>query len=176
MTDSERELKKERNRPSFRKEIEEAKGKRCVNCGSEESIQYHHIVPLCVGGTNNIDNLVPLCEKCHHALHNYKNVKDCRKRESEKIGRPSMARTEEGKSAIDNFIMCKIGAKEFKRIMKYGDKTKAQDCRAVKRRMAEMGITKLHNNVDFNAWKLGKFANEQCRGWIEKADGTRIEF
>lgn len=52
--------------PLLKKEL----GNICVNCGIKcDSIHYHHIVPLSKGGTNNISNIVPLCEKCHGAIH-----------------------------------------------------------------------------------------------------------
>ncbi len=43
--------------------------KKCVNCGSNLEIQLHHIIPLSLGGTNNISNIVALCGKCHGKIH-----------------------------------------------------------------------------------------------------------
>lgn len=38
----------------------------CVNCGrTGGELHVHHIVPRNEGGTNNLDNLVTLCERCH---------------------------------------------------------------------------------------------------------------
>ena len=45
------------------------KYKKCANCGSEENIEIHHIVPLIVGGTNRRSNLVALCQDCHAKIH-----------------------------------------------------------------------------------------------------------
>lgn len=42
---------------------------KCINCGSTDNIELHHIVPLIVGGTNNINNIVPVCEECHNKIH-----------------------------------------------------------------------------------------------------------
>ena len=44
-------------------------GKKCCNCGSEKDIQYHHIIPLSLGGNNILSNIVPLCYSCHSLLH-----------------------------------------------------------------------------------------------------------
>lgn len=44
-------------------------GKRCGNCGSENNIQYHHIVPLAKGGNDILSNIAPLCEDCHRLVH-----------------------------------------------------------------------------------------------------------
>lgn len=41
----------------------------CGNCGSAESTDIHHIVPIARGGTNRISNLVTLCRPCHDAAH-----------------------------------------------------------------------------------------------------------
>lgn len=43
--------------------------KECGNCGSEESLQIHHVVPIAFGGTNRISNLVRLCLECHSKAH-----------------------------------------------------------------------------------------------------------
>lgn len=48
------------------------KYKKCANCGSEENIEIHHIVPLIVGGTNKKSNLVALCQDCHAKIHGLK--------------------------------------------------------------------------------------------------------
>jgi 5-methylcytosine-specific restriction endonuclease McrA len=43
---------------------------RCVNCGSVNvELHAHHIVPLSLGGTNAMTNLVTLCRDCHEILH-----------------------------------------------------------------------------------------------------------
>jgi len=46
----------------------EVQGPNCAYCfGSFDSTGYHveHIIPLCVGGTNKIDNLCLSCPKCN---------------------------------------------------------------------------------------------------------------
>ena len=42
----------------------------CQNCGTSGArLNCHHIVPLDKGGTNNLSNLITLCEKCHAKIH-----------------------------------------------------------------------------------------------------------
>lgn len=47
----------------------------CINCGSTDELQLHHIVPLSQGGTNRLSNIVVICSKCHGKIHGigYKN-------------------------------------------------------------------------------------------------------
>ncbi|WP_084156879.1 HNH endonuclease [Haladaptatus cibarius] len=52
---------------------------RCKNCnykGSEGDgkMHAHHIVPLKDGGSNNMSNLITLCEDCHNAIHHKKKL------------------------------------------------------------------------------------------------------
>lgn len=42
----------------------------CVGCLSKENITVDHKLPLSRGGTNNIDNLQPLCMQCNLKKHN----------------------------------------------------------------------------------------------------------
>jgi hypothetical protein len=37
----------------------------CQKCGSETNLEVHHIIPLCDGGNNDMDNLITLCHQCH---------------------------------------------------------------------------------------------------------------
>lgn len=56
---------------SFRQKLIDIKGTSCCNCEKEcgNQIIFHHIVPVVLGGTDNISNLTPLCEDCHNLIH-----------------------------------------------------------------------------------------------------------
>lgn len=42
----------------------------CANCNwSESSRDVHHIVPSCLGGKNELNNLITLCPNCHRMAH-----------------------------------------------------------------------------------------------------------
>jgi len=42
----------------------------CQGCGAEATKQnVHHIVPLHSGGSNEIKNLITLCDRCHRQIH-----------------------------------------------------------------------------------------------------------
>ena len=50
-------------------------GLKCCNCGSEEDLQYHHIIPLSLGGIDINSNICCLCYHCHYKLHHIKDSK-----------------------------------------------------------------------------------------------------
>ena len=41
----------------------------CAVCGCKDSLELHHIIPLSMNGSNDIDNLVPLCHDHHVEIH-----------------------------------------------------------------------------------------------------------
>ena len=50
-------------------EEKEIIGLKCCNCGSETDLEYHHIIPLALGGFNKLSNMCCLCYQCHSLLH-----------------------------------------------------------------------------------------------------------
>ena len=42
-------------------------GGKCVECGSNEKIEFDHIIPFSKGGTDTYRNLRILCEKCNRS-------------------------------------------------------------------------------------------------------------
>jgi hypothetical protein len=41
----------------------------CVACGGKNDLNHHHLMPRAVGGSDDDDNLVTLCRKCHGRVH-----------------------------------------------------------------------------------------------------------
>lgn len=54
-----------------RNELILEKGTICCNCHTDQkdTIQFHHIVPLSIGGNDCSSNIVPLCDNCHNLIH-----------------------------------------------------------------------------------------------------------
>lgn len=75
-------------------------GIQCCNCGSKEELEYHHVVPVSLGGRDIKSNIVCLCYPCHqeihygeskHGLHStvIKKGLDVAKKKGKKLGRPA---------------------------------------------------------------------------------------
>lgn len=46
---------------------------KCAKCGGEypeTPLIFHHVIPIIKGGSNEINNIIPLCRSCHHKEHN----------------------------------------------------------------------------------------------------------
>jgi len=64
--------KRVRRSPTMAQRIEIArrdKGCRFSSCGFVDFTQVHHIVPWVLGGETNLSNLITLCGRHHHAVH-----------------------------------------------------------------------------------------------------------
>jgi 5-methylcytosine-specific restriction endonuclease McrA len=46
----------------------------CRECGSKEDLHVHHIMEKSKGGTNDINNLITLCNNCHKEKHKHEPV------------------------------------------------------------------------------------------------------
>ena len=56
------------NWESIRAKVLERDQLRCKLCGKNPSAQVHHIQSRKKGGTNDLDNLITLCGRCHMLL------------------------------------------------------------------------------------------------------------
>lgn len=54
-----------------RKKVFEKYGRCCSMCGSVQNVEVHHIIPIKEGGTNELENLIPLCRDCHQEIHHF---------------------------------------------------------------------------------------------------------
>lgn len=141
----------------------------CCNCGSTENVEFHHIVPLKLGGTNNLSNIVVLCNRCHKAAHNGRHIRDyCNKKIS---GRPHNAKTEELDAALLDYISGNIGTKECKSRVKLSGNSKIGDMSYYKHFLSERGIESVRNNIDILLKKNGVVRNGQKVGHVIYTNG-----
>ena len=53
-------------------------GTKCQKCGKRKETEIHHILPLRLGGSSQVENLMVLCKKCHKEAErfNYKQARE----------------------------------------------------------------------------------------------------
>ena len=94
-------------------------GLECCNCSSKNNLEYHHIVPIALGGLDDISNICCLCSQCHHLIHygsisninNSNLIKQGMQNAKEKginIGRPRTTINDISNDLIMDIIMEKI--------------------------------------------------------------------
>lgn len=44
-------------------------GRKCCNCSKDTNLEYHHIIPLSLGGNDVLSNYCCLCYECHSLIH-----------------------------------------------------------------------------------------------------------
>lgn len=170
---TERELRLEFNKPSFKKMLRDALGCNCVNCGSDYEVQYHHIVPLALGGTNRITNIVPLCYSCHRASHHGQHMSHY-KRHSENTGRPQKISYEDAEPILEQFFDGQIGTSECIELLGYKKTVHIADLKHTKEYMKRHRIRSYRNNVDIRK-KKGCLKRGICVGYIYYEDGEYRE-
>lgn len=45
--------------------------RKCMLCGTSNELVVHHIIPLTDGGTDNLDNMITLCDRHHYLYHHW---------------------------------------------------------------------------------------------------------
>ncbi|NQT97671.1 MAG: HNH endonuclease [Candidatus Marinimicrobia bacterium] len=53
-----------------KREVWQRDGGKCVECGSNEALEYDHIIPVSKGGANTVRNIQLLCESCNRKKTN----------------------------------------------------------------------------------------------------------
>lgn len=154
MTEYER-LRKEFSSAKFHKQLPEKCGTVCVNCADTENIEYHHIVPLEVGGTNRFTNIAPVCLTCHMKIHMGNFVAADRiARIQKKSGRKRRC-PDNYKDILHDYLHCKISKTECIEQMGINCNTKLSDYIWFREYLEECNIFKYRNNTEIIRKKNG---------------------
>ena len=133
---------------AFRKVLKENLDCRCANCGSEDMVEYHHIVPLALGGTNSLTNIVPLCYKCHKAAHYGRHITHYADHSRSNDGRPPKVPDEEAFKALDLLADGQIGIRKCKALMGIAGRTEPKVTSQYKVWCEKRGIKAVRNTLD----------------------------
>ena len=159
-------------RKTLSKQIKQLVGNVCCNCGTDKNIEYHHIVPLALGGRDIESNMVPLCHQCHKAAHCGQHISHYRK--SINGGRKPKASAEKHSEIFDMYISGEIGRKEVQLLLNYSSKTTLISRPLFKRYLQSKGIRQVRNLVDMVATNNETgLINGCCVGEIEYLDGRK---
>lgn len=158
-------------RKSFKKhELKRICGTHCVNCGSDQGIEYHHVVPLEIGGNDTLTNIVPLCHACHRAVTHHQHRLKYYGRATGG-GRPRKI-PQNYKDILADYFHCRIGKAETVKRLGLKDNRITSYPWYIETRQ-ELGIVQHRNNIDLHA-KKGIVS--RSKGWIEYADGSHRIF
>lgn len=167
-----KELRKEFNRPSFKAYLYKELGENCINCGSNDGVEYHHIVPIANGGTNKIQNIVPLCCRCHQAVHGARKSWQELGKRSENFGRPRAITYEDAEPILDAYIRCEIGTKETWERLGFTGSPRLAGKVVYKECVEKHSITGHRNNIDTIKKKNDGEIPEGCElGYVIIGDG-----
>lgn len=145
---------------------------KCASCGNDDELEIHHIVPLCLGGTNNLTNLVPLCHRCHKAAHCGQHLSHYSPKKPS--GRKSNLNEAEAESVLGKFFCGKIGTAEVKRLFGWSDKNRITDAPQFKKYVKIHGIASYRNNVDI-VEKRSNLYPGRIVGYVVYTDGRRTD-
>lgn len=153
--------------------LAERHGTACSCCKTTVGIEWHHIVPLFLGGTDEVTNIVPLCHACHMAAHHGRDIShyDGLVRSG---GRHPKVPDEEAFRALDLLLAGEIGNKRCQELMGLKDRTRPYQTGQAERYRNEHGIRKFRSNLDV-ALTNGSWTVCEGRpvGEVEYIDGRR---
>lgn len=156
---------------SYREAMVRVLGTKCRNCGSEENIEYHHVVPLCFGGNDKLDNMIALCNRCHKAAHNGRHMSHYRNNKNG--GRSTIVDKEAAYEAFDLYFNGQIGNQKCKELIGYKKSCPIQASPFFKAYAEEKGIVEFKNTIDV-AGTIGAEGLYEGRivGFVKYTDGT----
>ena len=142
------QLRREQTTLSWREKVFKEKGKFCPYCGSKENLEIHHIMEITKGGTNDLFNLIVVCQICHAKIHNK------HKRDYSKNGRPRLITFEDAEPILKRYFDLEIGTKETKELLGISIKNKSTFETLKKEYKEKYNISKtFKNTLDVKNWR-----------------------
>lgn len=145
-------------------------GNKCINCGSCEEIEFHHVVPLEIGGNDVWQNIVPLCYSCHKAVTHHQLVLATTGRQHKSGGRKRII-PGNYKDILWRYIRCEIGKQECKDLLGISKSNNLSDNTWYREFLNENGIKKIRNNIDIKVGQGRALHVGDMIGFIVYDDG-----
>lgn len=165
------DLRKEYNRLRNTGILVSECGDTCVNCGSDTDVEYHHIVPLSLGGTNNLRNIVPLCHRCHCAAHRGQHLSHYVSHKGS--GRKPKITDEEAFPVYDRWLDGQFGNKKCAELLKLSGGTHPTSTKQYERYLEARGIQSIRNNYDCSlTLSVTAISDGYTVGQVTYLDGT----
>ncbi len=166
-----RQKRLEYNRPSFKKMLSENLPHECRVCGctDESKLIYHHIVPLSLGGENNLRNIIVLCAECHSKTHMVPNAWN-----NSGAGRPTKFPSNY-KEILEKYIDGDIGRSECEKALNMAGGSHIHDKPLYKAYLAEKGIAKVRNLIDVRKYKSNEIKQGALIVQVTYLDGVTKE-
>ena len=155
----------------FRNQLIEFHGNKCVNCGLTGCIEFHHIVPVALGGTDALSNVVPLCYACHKAAHTGRKTGDIIKKTGHvKGGRKCKCDDETFEKEFKKYIGGQIGKIKFCELTNRNFSSISPSTPQIKKLKEKYGIKEYRNNVDLRG-VISELKDGDPVGYIKYLDG-----
>lgn len=137
-------------------------GLHCRICG-KSPVVYHHLIPLCDGGKDDVRNIIALCPHCHKLVHGCRNRKGYIKDPTKCTGR-RRKQVDGWEKIVDLWADCKIGTREAKERLGLSQKSHLTDIIWIREHLEKRGIKKVHNTLDISTAKIKRDKSNQVNG------------
>lgn len=124
-----------------KRKVAEFWGNRCAVCGNIDYLEYHHLIEKNNGGTDDYDNIILLCARCHAIIHN-------RAYDPKRYRQNTSMDYEAALPILEDYFTEKIGASETKEKLHLSQKTHLSESALIKRYKREHNIEHFYNHVD----------------------------
>ena len=164
-------MKRKRISQEMKKEVIRLYGDKCINCGDRKNIEWHHVVPLSVGGYDIPSNIVPLCHCCHKAVSFYMPMVLSHGLERKSKGGRPKKWPENYKDIIEDFVRCRISKSECtfrlnRNSSSYTYKDEFKNC------LKEKSIASYRNNIDTKLAHWDSIKPGEVVGEVTYLDGS----